>query len=79
MTSRLCCFILNQDKLEEGCENQAEYQIWYGYKPTPDDYTESCGEHLEQMLDDSTRFEILRIEEDEHAPTSQVQPLDTDP
>lgn len=61
MDKRLCCCIPNQDKPEEGCQNLAEYLIFMGEYPSPDDYTESCGEHLEEMLDDSNRFEIYRI------------------
>ena len=57
--ARECCFIPDQSKLDAGCQRLAEYQIWTGY--TPDDYTESCAEHLEEMLDDSSRFEIVRI------------------
>lgn len=57
----LCCFIIDQDAPGDGCMNFAVYQIWNGDSPTPDDYTESCAAHLEQMLDDSMRFEILRI------------------
>ena len=60
---RYCCCIPVQTALDEGCLNQAEYQIWFGDNPTPDDCTESCGEHLEAMLDDHNRFEILRIPE----------------
>jgi hypothetical protein len=62
MTSkRLCCCIPDQSKIDERCHNYATYQIWNGHNPTPDDYTESCAEHLEEMLDDSSRFEVLRI------------------
>ena len=61
MEKRLCCCIPNQEEPDDRCRNLAEYQIWNGYSPTPDDYTESCAEHLEKMLDDSGRFEILRI------------------
>lgn len=61
MTKRLCCCIPDQKRLDVGCENLAEYQIWMGNNPAPDDYTESCAEHLEIMLDDSVRFEVLRI------------------
>ena len=60
MTTRLCCCIPDQSKLDARCQNLVEYQIWSGL--TVDDFTESCGEHLEVMLDDSPRFEILRVE-----------------
>jgi len=58
---RLCCCIPNQMKIGERCQNLAEYEIWMGDNPTPDDFTDSCGKHLEQMLDDSSRFVIFRI------------------
>ena len=58
---RLCCYIPDQKKLDAGCQKSAEYQVWMGYGPTPDDFTESCAEHLEKLLDDNVRFEILRI------------------
>ena len=57
--NRLCCCIPDQTKLDERCQNLAEYQIWTG--STVDDYTESCEVHLVEMLDDSGRFEIVRI------------------
>ena len=62
MSKRLCCYIPNQNKLNEGCQNLAEYQIIMGDNPTPDDFTESCPQHLEEMLDDSKKFTILRID-----------------
>ena len=58
-SNRLCCCIPDQSKLDESCQKLAAYQIWTG--STVDDYTESCAEHLEQMLDDSGRFDIVRI------------------
>lgn len=61
MEKRFCCYIPDQTKLNKGCQNLAEYQIWMGDNPTPDDYTESCAEHLEEMLDDSLKFVVLRI------------------
>jgi len=57
----LCCCIPNQEKPNERCQNPAEYQIWSGWEPRGEQYTESCADHLESMLDDSVRFEILRI------------------
>ena len=56
---RLCCYIPDQTKLDEWCQKLAVYWICMG--SAPDDFTESCAEHLEQMLDDSGRFEIVRI------------------
>jgi len=62
MLDRTCCYILDQDKPEVCCQEPAGYQVWYGHDPGPDDYTESCAEHLELMLGDSCdRFEIFRI------------------
>ncbi len=61
MAGRECCCIPAQQNLESGCTKPAEYQVWFGDNPTPDNFTESCAEHLEAMLDDSVRFEILRI------------------
>jgi hypothetical protein len=58
----LCCYIPDQTKLDEGCKNEAVFEIWYGSDPTPDDNSLSCAEHLVQMLDDSVRFEIFRME-----------------
>ena len=58
---RLCCCIPDQTRQDMRCTHLAEYQIWSGDDPAPDAYTESCPEHLEQMLDDSMRFEVLRI------------------
>lgn len=58
-TKRLCCWIPDQTKLDEGCQNLAEYEIWTGNGP--DDNTESCAEHLEVMLDDHNYFMIYRI------------------
>lgn len=66
MNKRLCCYIPNQERLDKHCQSLAEYQIWMGYNPSPDDYTESCAEHLKDMLDDSARFEVLRISYDYH-------------
>lgn len=62
---RLCCCIPDQNKLDEGCPNVAEYTIYFGYGPGPDDWTESCLEHIPLMLDDSRRFEIIEIPEEE--------------
>ena len=53
-----CCYIADNG-LE--CLNSAQYRIISG--TSPDDYTETCSDHLELMLDDSPRFEIIRIEE----------------
>ena len=57
--ARLCCYIPDLQKLDKRCQNLATYQIWYG--SGPEDFTESCNEHLEIMLDDNISFTILRI------------------
>lgn len=67
MTKRLCCYIPDQSKLDERCQNLVTYQVYFGYSPTVDDFTETCAEHLEGMLDDNARFEIIRILPDEIA------------
>ena len=61
MDKRLCCCIPDQTKQDEQCQNLATYQIWWGN--TPDDFTESCATHLEEMLDDHVSFTVLRIPE----------------
>ena len=58
---RICCCIPDQNKLDEGCKKPAVYEIWYGGNPSPDDFSDSCAEHLEQLLDDSNTFTINRI------------------
>lgn len=60
---RRCCYIPDQSKPDEWCPNPAVYEIQFGYCPTPDDTTDACAEHVGVMLDNSDRFEILRIEE----------------
>jgi len=57
--ARMCCYILDQEDLSTGCRNPAMYEIWDGH--TPDDFTDSCAAHLEVMLSDKKRFEVLRI------------------
>ncbi len=59
---RLCCCIPDQSSLGR-CEKLATFQIWIGDNPSPDDYTESCDDHIAQLLDDNIRFELLRIPE----------------
>jgi hypothetical protein len=62
MAKRLCCCIPDQTKFGERCQKMAEYRIFSEDNPNLDNYTESCGEHLEQMLDGSKVFRIFRIE-----------------
>lgn len=50
---RKCCKI--------DCDKLAEYEIWSGWKPLPDGYTDSCLEHIPDLLDDEVRFEIIKI------------------
>lgn len=59
---RLCCCIPDQSNLLARCQNLAEYEIWFGHEPTPDEFTDSCANHLSQMIDENfTRFEVFRI------------------
>ena len=58
---RLCCCIPDQSNLEARCTNPAEYEIWYGNNPTPDDFTDACAKHLEELLDDHDVFTVYRI------------------
>lgn len=59
MKASLCCYS-DQEKLTDGCKRESEYQIWSGNGP--EDYTESCFEHLEDMLDNSIYFHVFRID-----------------
>lgn len=52
---RHCCKI--------GCTNKAAYEIWYGYAPKADDYTDACLLHVGDLFDDSPRFEVIAIPE----------------
>jgi len=56
---RLCCCIPDQSRLDRRCENDAEWVIEYG--PTPDDYTESCTDHVGIMLTDAVEHRVYRI------------------
>jgi len=56
---RLCCCIPDQNRLDRRCQNDAEWTIEHG--PTPDDYTESCTEHVGTMLTDAVEHRIYRI------------------
>ena len=60
---RQCCFMPDQTDTTSRCDNLAKYEIWYGDEPTHDDYSDACAAHLEELLDDHNRFEILRIHE----------------
>ncbi len=66
-----CCCIPNQDGLDQSdipalldrcCQEPADYQIWFNGIFETHSCTETCAEHLKEMLDDSLYFEILRIE-----------------
>ena len=59
---RLCCCIPDQAHLDMRCQNDAEWIIEHG--PTPDDYTESCTEHVGIMLTDAVEHRIYRIAHD---------------
>lgn len=56
---RLCCYIPDQSRLDMRCQNDAEWIIEHG--PSPDDYTESCTEHVGVMLTDAVEHRIYRI------------------
>ena len=58
---RTCCCIPDQSRLDLGCKNLATYEIWFGNNPGPEDYTDACASHLEQMLDDHKEFKIFRL------------------
>jgi hypothetical protein len=64
VTGRTCCYVPDQSDLKSLCNKPAEFQVWYGYEPTVDDYTECCGEHLADVLrcDHTMRFEVVRME-----------------
>ena len=50
---RFCCHI--------PCDQPAEWQIWYG--DGPDDFTESCTEHIPALLTDAPEHRIYPIKE----------------
>lgn len=54
MGSRMCCKI--------GCGKLAEYEIWQGWMPGTDDYTDACLEHIPELLTDEPRHEIILID-----------------
>jgi len=72
---RMCCYIPDEDRPSKGCHKLAVYRIHFGNHPTIGDqyaysakiedynFTETCANHLEIMLDDNVRFEVLRIPE----------------
>lgn len=62
-TQRLCCCIPDQSKLEERCQKPTEFEVWFGWEPGPEDCTDTCSGHVAEMLDDSPRFEIVRVVE----------------
>lgn len=47
MDKTICCYV--------GCEKEAEYIIWNGKEPGYDNKTESCTEHVGQLLEDSDK------------------------
>jgi hypothetical protein len=51
MAQNHCCKI--------GCEKKAEWQIWHGN--SPDDYTESCNEHIGDLLTDAPEHRIYPL------------------
>lgn len=64
MNESACRYISDQGKLREGCRNRAEYRVRIG--SALGNYTESCAEHLGEMLDGHDRFEVFRIYVPEH-------------
>ncbi len=46
-----CCFV--------GCKEGAEWQLWHG--DGPEDYTESCTDHVGVMLTDAEVTHVLQI------------------
>ncbi len=46
MDDLFCCYIPESGP---DCANYALYELRWG--PTPDDYTHSCGRHLNEMVD----------------------------
>lgn len=46
-----CCHI--------SCDKDAEYTIIYG--GSPDDITESCRDHIPEVMTDAPRHEIIRL------------------
>lgn len=77
MSTRNCCFIPEDQQaaakawmadsknnglvLSLGCEQPAKWQIWSG--PAPDDCTESCTEHVGEMLTEAAQHRVYPIEE----------------
>jgi hypothetical protein len=56
----MCCFIPNQnDPTNSRCPHDAEWRIEHG--EAPDDYTESCTEHVGEMLTDAALHRIYPI------------------
>lgn len=63
MNNRICCYI-NNDKFDQivPCEKKATFQIWNNDDSSgPYDFTESCDQHISDLLDDTTRFNLVRI------------------
>lgn len=65
---RVCCFIpesqqsdASAGKVVSGCGKNAEWQIWSGIGP--DDSTDSCTEHVGELLTDAPEHRIYQINE----------------
>lgn len=56
---RLCCCIPNQGKLDECCQEKAEYEIWFGN--TPNDFIDSCFKHIPELMTDSPEHRLIKI------------------
>ena len=61
MGKRKCCCIPDQNKLDQPCGKDAEWEIWSG--DTPDDFTDACTEHVGDMLTDAPKHTIYQINE----------------
>jgi hypothetical protein len=57
----MCCFIPIQREPFTACGKPAEWTITFG--PTPDDYTESCTEHVGHLLTDAPVHTVHRLED----------------
>lgn len=73
--NRPCCFIPDQTRLDEPCDNASVYEVWIGTNPTMDSYTECCAAHLHDTLAeyDETVFTVYKIDDKPQPPQQQPQ------
>ncbi len=58
ITNRLCCFLF--------CTRPATFEMYFeGDDKTPDDYTESCDEHIAGLSGGMDSFSVVAIVQDE--------------